>query len=116
MNKKASIKNLTLLNISFLIYSFAGVLSKKASSYEYFSFDFIKYFMCAVFIIILYSIIWQLSLQRIPLSIAYSNKATTMIWGLIWSILIFHEDLRAGIIVGGCLIIAGILLVVNEDE
>ena len=116
MNNKITFKNLAILNILFLIYSFAGIFSKKASAYEYFSLEFMKYFIVAIVAMLVYSFIWQLALQKVPLSIAYSNKAVTIIWGLIWSVIFFSEAIRLSIIIGGCLIMVGILLVVNEYE
>ncbi len=116
MNNKITFKNLILLNILFLIYSFTGILSKKASLNEYFSLEFMKYFIGSILIMAIYSVMWQLTLQKIPLSIAYSNKAVVIIWGLVWSVIFFNEALRLSIIIGGCLIIAGILLVVSGYE
>ena len=45
-----------------------------------------------------------------PLSVAYANKAVTVVWGCIWGMLIFHEHLTAGRIVGAMLVLAGVAL------
>lgn len=116
MKNKITFKDLALLNALFLIYSFVGVLSKMASSYEYFSLEFVRYFIIAIIAMVVYAILWQISLRKIPLSIAYSNKAATLFWGLLWSVIIFRETLTIGILIGALMIVVGIRMVVKDYE
>ena len=51
-----------------------------------------------------------------PLTVAFANKAVVIIWGIVWGMLFFGETLRISMVVGSVIIIAGIYLVVSDDE
>lgn len=51
-----------------------------------------------------------------PLTTAFANKAVTIIWGMLWGVLIFRESITPAMIIGSVVIIAGIWLVVTSDE
>ena len=42
----------------------------------------------------IYAIGWQQVIKRMPLTTAYANKAVTLVWGLVWGLLLFHEQLN----------------------
>ena len=63
-----------------------------------------------------YAILWQQILKKIPLITAYANKAVTVIWGLIWGMIIFNETIIVQKLVGAVVIVAGIVMVVKSDE
>ena len=103
-----------LLHISLLCSSLSGVCSKMASRYtdNIFSLQFIFWFV----IMFGYAIIWQQILKRMPLTVAYANKPVTLIWGIIWGKLIFDEKITWSMILGACIIFAGIYLVTSGDK
>ena len=96
-----------LLHISLLCSSLSGVCSKMASRYtdNIFSLQFIFWFGLVFVIMFGYAIIWQQILKRMPLTVAYANKPVTLIWGITWSM-----------ILGACIIFAGIYLVTSGDK
>ena len=83
-----------------------------------------QYFFPAVYLLVRlvfvimfgYAIIWQQILKRMPLTVAYANKPVTLIWGIIWGKLIFDEKITWSMILGACIIFAGIYLVTSGDK
>ena len=53
-----------------------------------------------------YALGWQQVLRHIPLSAAYANKAVTVVWGCVWGLLLFREQLTPGKLAGGALVLA----------
>ena len=41
----------------------------------------------------IYALLWQQVIKKFELSVAYANKAVTLLWALIWGIFIFHEKI-----------------------
>lgn len=82
-----NIKDFLFLHIILLIYTFAGVMSKNASGYKFLSAGFCFYYGMVLLISLVYAFLWQKILKRLPLIIAYANKALTVIWGLVWGVL-----------------------------
>lgn len=109
-------KNYLFLHASLLLYSIGGIFAKIASSKAFLSFDFILFyglFLCVLFV---YAILWQQILKRFPLTVAFANKAITILWGIIWGYLFFGETLRWGMLLGSIIIVSGIYLVVSDDK
>ena len=63
-----------------------------------------------------YAIGWQQVIRRLPLTTAYANRAVTIVWGIIWGLLIFNEKLNAGKVIGALIVIAGVILYVTEPD
>ncbi len=105
-----------LLHLIILLFSCAEILSKYASKQDFLSLPFILLYGTVLFILFVYAILWQQILKVIPLITAYVNKAMTIIWGLIFGLLLFDEKITIGKICGIVLILIGVTLVVLEDE
>ena len=105
-----------LVNVLFLFYSLAEVFSKLAAGQEFLSFNFILLYGCTILILGVYALIWQKLLNYLPLNIAFSNKAVIIIWGLVFSCLIFKDTLSIQKIIGAAVIIAGVLLTILGGE
>lgn len=104
---------------AIVVMSLSGVFQKLAAGYEPMSFLFLLFYACSVAVLFIYAIVWQIILKRVPLIIAYSNRAFSTIWALIWGLLLFHETIRWNQIVGALIICAGIFLVTTggaEDD
>lgn len=106
--KEAGIKGFLLLQVSFLIYSCSSVVAKFASGNEVLSFKFILFYGLEVIILGIYAILWQQVIKKYDLSIAYANKAVTLLWALLWSVLLFNEKLKWNHIVGVAIVMVGI--------
>ena len=102
-----------ILNLVFLLYSISGIFTKSASQYEFFSFEFIVFYGLTIIIMIIYAFFWQKILKKVPLNVAYSNKAVVIVWGLIWGHFLFNESINFIQIVGAVIIIVGIVTVIS---
>lgn len=105
-----------LLHGSLLMYSFSGVFSKMASGFGFLSLEFCFCYGGLLLILGLYAIFWQQIIKRIPLTLAYANKAVTVIWGMIWGIVFFGESISATKVVGAVIVIVGVILYSLEDN
>lgn len=113
--QKEKIKSLVYLHILLFVYSLGAVCSKMAGKLPFLSFSFICLYGLVLLDLFVYAIVWQQLLKRLPLVTAYANKAVTVIWGLLWGMLIFKETLSIWNILGAIVIIIGIYLVVRAD-
>ena len=98
------------LHLFLMVYATSGLISKLAAGEEFLSLPFILLYGTEILLLAFYAIGWQQFIKRMPLSVAYANKAVTVVWGCIWGMLIFHEHLTVGRIVGAMLVLAGVAL------
>lgn len=105
-----------LMHFGFLFYSFYTVLGKIASRYEFLSLNFCIFYCMLIGILFVYAILWQQVLKRIELSIATANKAATIVWGMIWSVVFFKEKLELHQIIGAVVIISGIFVLAYSGK
>lgn len=104
------IKTLFGLHLLLMVYSCSGILSKLAAGCDFFSLEFCLLYGGILFLLGLYAIGWQQVLKRLPLTTAFSNKAVTIVWGIIWGALFFAEPINLPKAIGALLIIAGVVL------
>ena len=114
MNKKT--KTILALNILLMFFSLGGIFSKLASKQPFLSLKFILCYGALLLIMFVYAIGWQQIIKRLPLTMAYANRAVTIVWGIIWGLLFFNEKLNVGKIIGAVIVIAGVLLYVTESD
>lgn len=114
MNKNT--KTILALNVLLMFFSLGGIFSKLASKQPFLSLKFILCYGALLFIMFVYAIGWQQIIKRLPLTMAYANRAVTIVWGIIWGLLFFNEKLNLGKIIGAVIVIAGVLLYVTESE
>jgi len=112
-NKKS---NFIFLQVVFLIYSFSGIIAKKASQYQFLSYEFIKWYVIELIIIMIYAYLWQQAIKKSNIVTAYAGKGVVIIWMLIWSVLFFGESIKINNIIGAAIIIVGIGLVAMDDK
>ena len=93
-----------------LIYACTGICTKMASRYEMFSRPYLFWMAGAVGVIVAYAILWQQIITKIPISTAYMFKGTGLIFGLLFSHLLFSEQITVYNIIGAAIIITGIAL------
>lgn len=105
-----------LLHIELLLFSLGGICSKMAAQNEFLSFWFIFWYGLVILNLGIYAIVWQQIIKHMPLTTAYANKAITIVWGILWGLLIFKEQIRWNMIVGALIVICGIIVVVKADE
>lgn len=108
--EKGKLKIYVLLHALLLVYSLSSVCSKLAGQYAFLSFGFCAYYAALIFLLGLYAIGWQQIIKRLPLSTAFANKAVSVIWGCVWGMLIFHERLTLGKVIGCLLVLCGVAI------
>lgn len=104
------------LTIAVVIFSLCSVFAKIASGYPLLSWKFIFYYGIAMAMTLVSAIIWQLCLKKIDIVTAYMYKATSQIWYLVWSVVLFKEHITIGNIVGSLLILSGISLLMEDKK
>lgn len=112
---KSKLKTLFLLHVMLIFYSMSGICSKMAANEKFLSLFFCIYYIILIALLCIYAIVWQQIIKRLPLTMAFANKSVTIIWGVIWGALFFHEKITIGKIIGGLLVIAGIVLYAKAD-
>ncbi len=105
-----------LLHILLLVFSFSGVFSKMAAGQEFLSLKFCLCYGGVLLVLGIYAICWQQIIKRMPLTLAYANKAVTVIWGMIWGMLFFSESITIQKVIGAVVVIAGVVLYSIEDN
>ena len=116
MKNKIDIKSLILLEIAFFIYSLSSMFSKKAMFNAPNFTHIITFYLLSLFMLGVYAIIWQQVLKRLDLSVAFANKGITIIWGILWGILLFGEKITLGMVIGAIIVIAGIVVMMYNKE
>lgn len=114
--KHNKIKHLIALHTILLAYSLGGYFSKTAALSDFLSLKFLVSYGMVILILGVYAVIWQQMIKKIPLTVAYANKAITIVWGMIWGKLFFKEEYTIGKIVGAGIIMGGIILFALADE
>ncbi|MDO4189825.1 MAG: hypothetical protein Q4D29_12650 [Lachnospiraceae bacterium] len=96
---KNTTKSLVLLHGLLMIYSLSSVLSKKASAEAFLSVPFCMYYAGIIFLMMIYAIGWQQIIKKMPLTLAFANKAVAVVWGIVWGFLLFAEKITLGKII-----------------
>lgn len=109
------VKTLFALHMLLMVYSTSGILSKLAARVDFLSIEFCLYYGGVLLLLGFYAIGWQQILKRLPLTTAFSNKAVTIVWGIIWGALFFFEPITLPKAVGALLITAGVVLFSHAD-
>lgn len=109
-------KKYVALSLVVLLYSIVGVLSKLASTEPFLSMRFCLFYGGVLILLGVYAIAWQQIIKHIPLTTAFANKAVTVVWGLVWGLLIFHEAITPGKLAGAALVVAGVVLFSTADK
>lgn len=112
---KTKLKTLLGLHLLLMVYSMSSICSKLAAGSEFLSFRFCLFYAVIIALLGLYAIGWQQVIKRLPLTVAFANKSITVVWGIIWGVVFFREEITAGKVVGALLVIAGVILYVRDD-
>lgn len=107
---------LLALHLLLMLYSTSGILSKTAAKYPFMSPGFILSYGGMIAVLGVYAIGWQQVIKRIPLTTAYANRAVTVIWGIIWGAVLFHEGVSPLKVVGALVVLAGVVLFALADS
>lgn len=103
------------LHMLLLIYAVGSVCSKLASGYPFGSASFISLYGGTILSLGIYALGWQQIIKRLPLTTAYANKAVTVIWGMVFGVVLFGEQIRLQQIAGASVIMSGVILFSTEN-
>ena len=103
------------LHLLLAVYSLSDVCSKTAAGAEFMSFRFIFFYGCVLALLGVYAIGWQQVIRRLPLTVAFANRAVTVVWGILWGVLFFQEKVSLTRLLGAVLIMAGVVLFAKAD-
>lgn len=110
MKGKIRWKDILMLQAVFFIYSISSVVSKLASGRELFSLGFLLFYGLDILVLGIYALLWQQVIKRFELSVAYANKAVTLLWAFVWGLFLFHEQMTPFKAAGILLVMAGIFI------
>ena len=114
-DKKKFIKNIIILQVIILIYTLSTVTAKFASNEEFLSLKFILFYVLEIFILGVYAILWQQIIKKFEISVAYANRAMSLLWSIVWAIVFFEEQITLKNVIGVIIVIIG-TIIVNSDE
>ena len=114
--RRFDFKTYAVLHFILLLYSFVGVFMKKAFENDLFSLWFLVFVGLAVLFLGVYALLWQQVLKKLPLTVAFTNKAICIAWGMLWGALILGDSITWYKIVGSLIVFAGVVLVVSNNE
>ena len=109
-------KHYFLLHTLLILYSIGGICSKKAAAETFFNPNFFFYYILLLLILAVYAFGWQQIIKVLPLSMAFANKSITVIWSLVWGVLLFNEKITFEKLLGISFIVIGIVLFTYEDK
>ena len=111
-------KGFALLHGTLLLYSVVSVFAKLAGiRMAEANWTLTLVFLALeAFTLLVYSVLWQQALKRMPLSFAYSNKGVCTLWTALFGVLLFGETITPGKAVGILVVLIGVLLVVTDHE
>ncbi len=108
-------RNVYLLALAAIFAeSFSSVFLKLAGRESFLSIRYLFFYGCAVAVMGLYAVAWQLILEKLPLTTAYLRKGVTYVLIFLWASLIFGEQITLQQIVGIVIIIAGMVVSMSD--
>lgn len=115
--KKIRKLDIVMLQFSVMVYSLSTVAGNMASKHEFLSLGYILFFGLDFFILGVYAILWQQIIKRFQLSIAYANKAMTLLWSMVWNFMIFSQGITVKKVIGVLIVMAGVVVMnMGEDK
>ena len=105
---------LLLLQGAVLLFSLSSVMMKLAGTAPLFSLRSFLFYALGIALLGIYAICWQQFLKRMPLSVAYANRAMSMLWSMVFGYFLFGETIRWNMIAGTVVIASGIWLMVTD--
>jgi drug/metabolite transporter (DMT)-like permease len=101
------IKSVLFAVIIYLFFSLSSVFMKFASLQNNIFYKLV-FFGLSILTLGFFSIAWQKLLNKFALSKVYFFKATTIIWGMIFGILLFNEKVTINMIIGAIITALGV--------
>ena len=114
MKKKITLRDLLILQGVVMVFSITSVVANFASRQSFLTPGFFLFYGLEVAVLGVYALLWQQVIKKFDISIAYANKAMVLLWGMLWSVVIFHTGVTPKQIVGCLFVIAGVIVLNRE--
>lgn len=111
MNKK----NILFAIFIYTIFPLSSVIMKIASEQENLITK-IMLFGLAIGVLGVFSILWQKLLKNLDLVKAYIFKSTTIIWNVIYGVLLFKEKISINMVLGMIITTIGVIITVLAEN
>ena len=108
-----TLPKLLCLQGAVLIYTLSSTMSKLAAGAQGWA-QFVLLYGAELGLLGVYALVWQQILKRVPVSVAYANRATNIIWAMCIAAVFFRETVTLPNIAGAVLVLAG-TVVVDSD-
>lgn len=108
--KKIRLMDIILLQSAVMVYSLSTLAANFASKYDFLSLKYILFFGLDFCILAVYAVLWQQIIKKFQLSIAYANKALTLMWSMLWNFLILSQGITVKKAIGVLIVIAGVIV------
>ncbi|MBD5451611.1 MAG: transporter [Lachnospiraceae bacterium] len=112
MGKK--LKNIILLQGVVMVYTFSGIMSKKASQNGNDPVKFLTFFALEFVVLAIYGLLWQQVIKHFELSVAYANRSMAILWSMLWAV-VFFDDIITGKNIFGVLFVLLGTIIINTD-
>ena len=99
----------------YVIFPFSSIFMKYASLNERLLYKIILY-ICSISVLAIFSILWQKLLKKVDLTKAYLFKSTTIIWNVLYGIILFNEKIKPTMIAGLLITSIGIIIVILSEK
>ena len=113
--KKINLKQILYLQLIVILYTMAGIMAKLASLGSS-PVRLMFFLLLDVFFLGVYAFFWQKIIKVLPLSVAYANRAMSLLWSAVWAGIIFGEEITVKQWLAIALVVLGTLLVNLEGE
>ncbi|HAS21331.1 MAG TPA: transporter [Lachnospiraceae bacterium] len=101
--------------IAIFLESLTSACLKIGGRYGFLSTGYFVWFIIAVVLLGVYAVIWQLILERLPLTTAYLRRGISYILIFVWAILIFGETITLQQIIGIVVITIGMVVSMSDE-
>lgn len=115
MTTKFKNENILLVILMFL-YSAITIIMKYASMEDHITTKFIVLYCAVVVFFGIYAIGWQKILEKVEISKALAFKPLSVIFGLVWSHLLFKEELSLKVCIGTIFVLIGLFMESEQYE
>ena len=105
-----------LMYLNFILFSLSAVAARYAGFYPLFSFPALGLYLLSFVMLFVYALLWQQVLKKLPLTVAFINKAATIPLGMIWGFMLFEEVINLYMIIGVLIIIGGAILMIKGER
>lgn len=108
--------NYLILHLLFIVYALNTVLGRMAAPYSWTDWRRFALLAGVLFLLGIYAAGWQVMLRKFNLGVAYANRSSVIIWGILLAWICLGEALSWTLAAGAALMISGIILVSTEEE